>query len=67
MPQTDSDTELLLKLQKDSFQFFAQARNPANGLVRDSSLPDSHASIAVGGTGNDLFPGGCGARPDVAP
>ena len=49
MPQTDLDTELLLTLQKDSFQFFAQVRNSANGLVRDSSLPDSHASIAAVG------------------
>ncbi len=44
-----SDDALLDKIQKDSFHFFSESCNTANGLIRDSTQPDSPCSIAVVG------------------
>ncbi len=51
MPQTNSDRELLLALQRDTFRYFLKEVNPATGLMNDSTLPGSNASIAVVGLG----------------
>ena len=44
-----SDDALLGKVAEDSFRFFSERCNLANGLVRDSTQPDSPCSIAVVG------------------
>ncbi len=44
-----SDDALLEKIQQDSFRFFAESCNTANGLIRDSTQPDSPCSIAAVG------------------
>ena len=44
-----SDDALLEKIQEDSFRFFSECCNTGNGLIRDSTQPDSPCSIAVVG------------------
>ena len=46
-----SDDEFLDFLQYAAFQYFWRETNPANGLVRDRSRPDSVSSIAATGFG----------------
>ncbi|MCL4181507.1 MAG: Tat pathway signal protein [Verrucomicrobia bacterium] len=46
-----SDDEFLDFLQYAAFQYFWREANPANGLVRDRSRPDSVSSIAATGFG----------------
>ncbi|MDF1542298.1 MAG: glucoamylase family protein [Anaerosomatales bacterium] len=41
----------LLALQRDTFGYFLAEANPANGLVRDTTRPGSHCSIAAVGLG----------------
>jgi len=53
-----SDTELLARLQRAAFDYFTEYVNPANGLVRDTSRPDSPASIAVVGFALASYPVG---------
>lgn len=51
MRRIDPDTEFLLDLQRDTFPYFEKETNPENGLMRDATLPESPASIAVVGLG----------------
>ncbi|HET9581414.1 MAG TPA: glucoamylase family protein [Gemmatimonadota bacterium] len=53
MPAGDN---LLLDLQKETFRYFAHQTNPSNGLVADSSRPDSPVSIAAVGLGLAAYP-----------
>ncbi|MGA9827466.1 MAG: glucoamylase family protein [Rhodanobacteraceae bacterium] len=41
------DEAQLDRIQRDSFHFFPVHVNPANGLIRDSTQPDTPASIAA--------------------
>lgn len=41
----------VLSLQAEAFRYFVQETNPANGLVADSTRPDSPVSIAAVGLG----------------
>lgn len=43
---SDSDIKFLEKIQKDSFNFFMDLKNPKNGLVPDSSSWGSPCSVA---------------------
>lgn len=51
-----ADELLLDGLQRAAFDYFAQALNPANGLVADTSREDSPASIAVTGFALAIYP-----------
>ena len=44
-----SDDALLDKIQEDSFRYFSESCNTANGLIRDSTQPGNPCSIAVVG------------------
>lgn len=46
-----SDAEFLELLQATGFDYFWREANPANGLVKDRSTPDSFGSIAATGFG----------------
>lgn len=49
---SDSDSKARLrKLQRDTFGYFVEEANPANGLVRDTTRPGSHCSITAVGLG----------------
>lgn len=50
MSNTHSETRLR-KLQRDTFGYFVAEANPNNGLVRDTTRPGSHSSIAAVGLG----------------
>jgi hypothetical protein len=50
------DEQLLDRLQCESFRFFAEQYNPANGLVRDSTEPGKPSSIAVVGFALSCYP-----------
>lgn len=50
------DEELLDRLQRGAFDYFADLANPANGLVADTSRTDSPASIAVVGLAVSVYP-----------
>ena len=52
----DVSRELLDCIQCDSFRYFPAHTNPANGLVRDSSQPDTPASIAAVGFALSAYP-----------
>jgi hypothetical protein len=47
---------LLNKLQKDSFDYFVNEVNPANGLIRDKTAKDWPASIAAVGMALTTYP-----------
>ena len=51
------ETELQT-LQRESFCYFLNETNPANGLVRDKTAPDSPASIAATGFALAAYPVG---------
>ena len=51
-------SELLRKLQLDSFSYFVHQTNPANGLVRDKSREGWPASIAAVGLALAAYPVG---------
>lgn len=57
-PQPLSDDALLERLQRGAFNYFLQAYNPRNGLVADTTRPDSPASIAVIGFALSAYPVG---------
>ncbi|HET6600261.1 MAG TPA: glucoamylase family protein [Burkholderiaceae bacterium] len=68
-PDTPRQTELLKKLQRDSFSYFVHETNPVNGLVLDKSRAGWPASIAATGLALAAYPVGveCGfmARDDA--
>jgi hypothetical protein len=47
--QLNKDADVLLDLQRETFDFFLAQVDPETGLVADKTDPDSHASIAVVG------------------
>ena len=51
-----TDEELLEALQRAAFGYFLKQMNPANGLVADTSRPDSPVSIAVVGFALSAYP-----------
>jgi len=53
--QADDDA-MLERLQHAAFGYFSRHWNPANGLVADTSRPDSHSSIAVVGFALSAYP-----------
>ncbi|WP_421914827.1 glucoamylase family protein [Mesorhizobium sp.] len=55
-PAALSDEELLDRLQRAAFDYFVENVNPKNGLVADTSRPNSPASIAVVGFGLSCYP-----------
>jgi len=50
MTEVYSETQLR-KLQRDTLGYFIAEANPVNGLVRDTTRPGSHCSIAAVGLG----------------
>ena len=54
-PATDADLETL---QHDSFMYFLNEVNPANGLVIDKTAPNWPASIAATGLALAAYPVG---------
>ncbi|MBN9271805.1 MAG: hypothetical protein J0J15_16485, partial [Mesorhizobium sp.] len=55
-PSPLSDDELLDRFQHAAFEYFLANANPANGLVADTSRPNSPASIAVVGFALSCYP-----------
>ncbi len=55
-PAALSDEELLDRLQRAAFDYFLENVNPQNGLVADTSRPNSAASIAVVGFALSCYP-----------
>lgn len=51
-----SNEDLLDLIQRDSFQYFVQHRQPGNGLVPDSTQPNSPCSIAAVGFALSCYP-----------
>lgn len=51
-----TDDALLDQLQQAAFGYFLHAFNPANGLIADTSRPDSPCSIAVVGFALSTYP-----------
>lgn len=51
-----TDERLIDRLQQAAFGYFLDAFNPANGLVADTSRPDSPCSIAVVGFALSSYP-----------
>ncbi|MBN8248742.1 MAG: Tat pathway signal protein [Verrucomicrobia bacterium] len=47
----ESDDAFLERVQEAAFRYFWKESNPANGLIRDRSRPDSKCSIAAVGFG----------------
>lgn len=52
----DDEEALVDEIQRDSFCFFSEHVNPANGLVCDSTQPDAPASIAAVGFALSSYP-----------
>ncbi|WP_412063487.1 glucoamylase family protein [Rubrivirga sp. IMCC45206] len=50
------DDALLADLQRHTFDYFLYEANPENGLVKDNTRQDAHASIAAVGLGLACFP-----------
>ncbi len=69
-PLRDFGESRLDTLQRHAFEYFLQHTNSTNGLVADTSQPDSTASIAATGFGLATFPVGVTrgwmARADAA-
>ena len=57
-PAALSDDELLDRYQRAAFDYFIDNVNPENGLVADTSRPNSPASIAVVGFALSCYPVG---------
>ena len=55
-PAALSDDELLDRYQRAAFDYFLENVNPENGLVADTSRPNSPASIAVVGFALSCYP-----------
>ena len=56
MPDSTASDDLLDAVHRASFAYFARKTNWANGLVVDSTMPDSPASIAAVGFGLSALP-----------
>ena len=56
MPDPTASDDLLDAVHRASFAYFARKTNWANGLVVDSTMPDSPASIAAVGFGLSALP-----------
>ncbi len=56
MPHPPADDALLDRVQRTSFTYFRKECNPANGLVVDSTHPDTPASIAAVGFALSCYP-----------
>ena len=67
---TQSDEQLLDRLQRAAFGYFLEHADPVTGLVADTSRPGSPSSIAVVGFALSCYPIGVErgwiARPDAA-
>jgi len=50
-----SDTEMLKKLQEETFGYFVDKQFVKNGMIADKTKPGSHASIAVIGLGLSCY------------
>ena len=50
-----TETEMLNELLKESFEYFLQNTNPANGLIADKTQKESPCSIAVVGLGLSCY------------
>jgi hypothetical protein len=48
--------ESLVKLERDTYRYFADEMNPENGLVPDSTKQDAPCSIAVVGFALTTYP-----------
>ena len=57
-PAALSDDDLLDRYQRAAFDYFRENVNPENGLVADTSRPNSPASIAVVGFALSCYPVG---------
>lgn len=55
-PAILSDDDLLDRFQRAAFGYFLENVNPENGLVADTSRPNSPASIAVVGFALSCYP-----------
>jgi hypothetical protein len=68
--KSSKDEELLDRLERAAFRHFVETVNPANGLVADTTRPDSPSSIAVVGFAVSCYPvaveRGWMARADAA-
>ncbi|WP_305806905.1 glucoamylase family protein, partial [Stenotrophomonas sp. YIM B06876] len=53
---TPDDDAMLDRLQRHAFDYFVQHANPVNGLVADTSRPDSPSSIATVGFALSAYP-----------
>jgi hypothetical protein len=50
-----TDEEMLLNLQRETFDYFINEMNPKNGLIADKTKPGSPSSIAVVGMGLSCY------------
>jgi hypothetical protein len=50
-----TDSEMLDRLQRESFDYFRQEVNPRNGLIADKTQPGSPSSIAAVGMGLTVY------------
>src|SRR2546425_11620061 len=58
MSQQPMSEEALDKLQRDTFGYFKNETNLANGMVPDNTRTEAHASIAAIGLGLAAYPVG---------
>lgn len=57
-PKVQTHSEMLHRLQKETFDYFLSESNPKNGLVRDKTQADSPASITATGFALAAYPVG---------
>src|SRR5579863_1448073 len=53
---SDADQQLIERFQRGAFDYFLRYANPDNGLIADTSRPESPASIAVVGFALSCYP-----------
>ena len=53
---SESDEQLIARLERGAFSYFTDFTNPKNGLVADTSRPQSPCSIAVVGFALSCYP-----------
>jgi hypothetical protein len=51
----DTDSEMLDRLRRETFEYFRQEANPANGLLPDKTQPGSPSSIAAVGMALSVY------------
>ncbi len=56
MPTQPKDDDMLKELQWQTFEYFLNEINPANGLVADKTRSDWPASIAATGLALSSYP-----------